>query len=84
MRVYSERVYGVPAEQVVGSSIATKYEPEGGKPVLMRETLLALVTINRDAGRFAEALSWADRLVEVDPQGRTLRDEIARLAGGQQ
>ena len=37
VRVYSERVYGVPVEQVVGSSIATKYEPEGGKPVLMRE-----------------------------------------------
>jgi phosphoserine phosphatase len=37
VRVYSERVYGVPVEQVVGSSIATKYESEGGKPVLMRE-----------------------------------------------
>ena len=49
-----------------------------------RDTLLALVTINRDAGRFAAALSWADRLVALDPQARTLRDEIARLAGGQQ
>ena len=49
-----------------------------------RDTLLALVTINRDAGRFAAALSWADRLVAVDPQARTLRDEIARLAGEQQ
>ena len=38
VRVYSEQVYGVPAEQVVGSSIATKYEyQEDGKPVLMRE-----------------------------------------------
>ena len=37
VRVYSERVYGVPVEQVVGSSIATKYEDQGGKPVLMRE-----------------------------------------------
>ena len=26
VRIYSERVYGVPVEQVVGSSIATKYE----------------------------------------------------------
>ena len=49
-----------------------------------RDTLLALVTINRDAGRFASALSWANRLVTLDPQARTLRDEIARLAGGQQ
>lgn len=45
-----------------------------------RDTLLALVTINRDAGRFDEALAWADRLVALDPQTRPLRDEIARLA----
>jgi phosphoserine phosphatase len=37
VRIYSERVYGVPVEQVVGSSIATKYESQDGKPVLMRE-----------------------------------------------
>jgi phosphoglycolate phosphatase-like HAD superfamily hydrolase len=37
VRVYSERVYGVPPEQVVGSSIATKYEYRDGAPVLMRE-----------------------------------------------
>jgi hypothetical protein len=37
VRAYSERVYGVSPEQVVGSSIATKYEYQGGQPVLMRE-----------------------------------------------
>jgi phosphoserine phosphatase len=37
VRVYSEQVYDVPVEQVVGSSIATKYEEQNGKPVLMRE-----------------------------------------------
>ena len=37
VRIYSEPVYGVPLEQVVGSSIATKYEVQDGKPVLMRE-----------------------------------------------
>jgi phosphoglycolate phosphatase-like HAD superfamily hydrolase len=36
VRVYSDRVYGVPPEQVVGSSIVTKYEYKDGKPVLMR------------------------------------------------
>jgi phosphoserine phosphatase len=36
VRVYSDRVYGVPPEQV-GSSIATKYEFKDGKPVLVRE-----------------------------------------------
>jgi phosphoserine phosphatase len=43
VRVYSERVYGVPVEQVVGSSIATKYEEQNGKPVLMREPKLFFV-----------------------------------------
>lgn len=37
VRVYSQRVYGVPPEQVAGSSGLTKYEYEDGKPVLMRE-----------------------------------------------
>jgi phosphoglycolate phosphatase-like HAD superfamily hydrolase len=37
VRVYSQRVYGVPPEQVVGSSIVTKYDFSTGKPVLMRE-----------------------------------------------
>jgi phosphoglycolate phosphatase-like HAD superfamily hydrolase len=36
MRVYAEHVYGIPREQVVGSSLATKYEIEGGTPELMR------------------------------------------------
>jgi Flp pilus assembly protein TadD len=48
-----------------------------------RDTLLALVTINRDAGHFDAALKWADRLAAIDPQGGSLRDQIARLAGGQ-
>jgi phosphoserine phosphatase len=37
VRAYSERVYGVPPEQVVGSSIVTKYQDADGKPVLMRD-----------------------------------------------
>jgi phosphoglycolate phosphatase-like HAD superfamily hydrolase len=37
VRTYSERVYGVPPEQVVGSSIMTTYDNKSGKPVLMRE-----------------------------------------------
>ncbi len=36
MRPWTEKVYGVPPEQVVGSSIKTKYEMHEGKPVLMR------------------------------------------------
>jgi phosphoglycolate phosphatase-like HAD superfamily hydrolase len=37
VRVYSEKVYGVPPEQVVGSSIVTHYDDSNGAPVLMRE-----------------------------------------------
>jgi phosphoglycolate phosphatase-like HAD superfamily hydrolase len=37
IRVYSEEVYGIPPEQVVGSSIETKYEMTDAGPVLMRE-----------------------------------------------
>jgi hypothetical protein len=36
MRPWTEVVYGVPPEQVVGSSIKTKYEMREGKPVLVR------------------------------------------------
>ncbi len=36
MRPWSQRVYGIPAEQVVGSSIKTKYEVRDGKPILTR------------------------------------------------
>ena len=36
MRVWVERVYGIPPEQVVGSSIKTKYEVRDGIPVLAR------------------------------------------------
>jgi hypothetical protein len=36
MRPWTEKVYGVPPEQVVGSSIKTKYELKDGKPVIVR------------------------------------------------
>ena len=36
MRPWTESVYGIPPEQVVGSSVKTKYEMRDGKPVLVR------------------------------------------------
>jgi len=36
MRPWTEKIYGIPPEQVVGSSIKTKFEMRGGKPVLVR------------------------------------------------
>jgi len=36
MRPWTERVYGIPPEQVIGSSIKTKFEMRDDKPVLVR------------------------------------------------
>jgi phosphoserine phosphatase len=36
MRPWTEKVYGIPPEQVVGSSVKTKFEMRDGKPVLLR------------------------------------------------
>jgi hypothetical protein len=49
MRPWTERVYGIPPEQVVGSSIRTKYELRDGEPVLVR--LLELDFIDDKAGK---------------------------------
>jgi len=49
MRPWAEKVYGIPPEQVIGSSIQTKFELRGGKPVLMR--LPAIDFIDDKAGK---------------------------------
>jgi len=36
MRPWSDKVYGIPPEQVVGSSIKTQFEMRGGRPELFR------------------------------------------------
>jgi phosphoserine phosphatase len=36
MRTFSQRVYGIPPEQVVGSTGTTKFEMRDGKPVLVK------------------------------------------------
>jgi len=47
MRPWAEQVYGIPAEQVVGSSVKTKFELRDGQPVLVR---LPEVNFNDDKG----------------------------------
>lgn len=49
LRAFSEEAYGIPPEQVVGSTIKTKYESRDGKPVLVR--LPELNFIDDDAGK---------------------------------
>ncbi len=36
MRVFAEEVYGIPPEQLIGSSVKTKFEVRNGGPVLVR------------------------------------------------
>ena len=36
LRVFAQERYGIPPEQVIGSSIKTKYELRDGKPVIVR------------------------------------------------
>jgi hypothetical protein len=36
MRPWTEKVYGIPPEQVIGSSVNTKFEMREGKAVLVR------------------------------------------------
>jgi phosphoglycolate phosphatase-like HAD superfamily hydrolase len=47
MRPWAEAAYGIPPEQVVGSSVKTKFEMRDGKPVLMR---LPELNFNDDKG----------------------------------
>lgn len=49
MRVFSQRVYGIPPEQVVGSTGTTKYELREGKPVLVKT--LDYVFVDDKAGK---------------------------------
>ena len=36
LRAFAEKAYGIPPEQVIGSSVETKYEVRDGKPVIVR------------------------------------------------
>ena len=59
MRPWTEKTYGIPPEQVVGSTVKTKFEMRDGKPVLVRLPELNFnddkagkpIAINRHIGR---------------------------------
>jgi len=59
MRAFAEETYGIPPEQVVGSSGVVKFEMKDGKPVLMKEPKVEFIDdgpgkpvgINRFIGR---------------------------------
>lgn len=89
MRPWVEGVYEIPPEQVVGSSIVTRFEMRDGKPVLIREPKLNFnndkggkpVGINKHIGRrpiFAFGNSDGDLQML---QWTTLAGEGKRFAG---
>ncbi|HEY7159437.1 MAG TPA: HAD family hydrolase [Gemmataceae bacterium] len=43
IRAFADKVYGIPPEQVVGSSIVTKFAWSDGKPILLREPKVQFV-----------------------------------------
>lgn len=49
MRPWTEAVYGIPPQQVVGSSIKTEFKTDNGQPVLVR--LPAINFVNDKAGK---------------------------------
>ena len=49
MRPWTERVYGIPPAQVVGSSVVTEFQIKDGKPVLVRMPKINFV--NDKAGK---------------------------------
>ena len=59
MRPWTERVYGIPPEQIIGSSFKTKFEMRNGQPVLVQHPEISFnndkdgkpVGINQHIGR---------------------------------
>jgi hypothetical protein len=85
MRPWTEKIYGIPPEQVVGSSGVVKFELRDGKPVLIKEPKVEFVDdgpgkpvgINRFIGRrpvFAFGNSDGDQqMLEYTAGGSGLR-----------
>lgn len=83
MPVFAEEVYGIPPQQVVGSTIKTHFELREGKPVLIRDPALEFFDESGQAGgdqqvhrapcdRLFREFGWRSRNVTLD-HARTSR-----------
>jgi hypothetical protein len=91
MRVFTEEVYGVPPEQVVGSELKVSYELRDGIPVIVKQPSLDFIDdktgkpvgIYQHIGRrpvFAAGNSDGDQqMLEYTTLRRSKDDETARL-----
>ena len=68
MRPWAEKAYGIPPEQVIGSSVKTQFELRDGRPVLVR---LPQLNFNDDKARQARGHQSAHR-----PPARSPRSAI--------
>jgi hypothetical protein len=66
MRAFAEQVYGIPPEQVIGSSGGLKFEMREGKPVLVK--LRSIEFIN----------DKADKIVAIQKIHRSPPDRCIR------
>lgn len=91
MRPWAEKVYGIPPEQVIGSSAKTKFEMRDGKPVIVRLPELNFnddkdgkpVAINQHIGRRPIAAFGNSRgdqeMLEYTQGGNGVRFELLVL-----
>jgi phosphoglycolate phosphatase-like HAD superfamily hydrolase len=77
MRPWTERVYGIPPEHVIGSSIVTKFDLRDGKPVLTR--LPKVDFIEGRASRLASRCGSGD----VRSPPLAIRTATCRCSNGQ-
>jgi phosphoserine phosphatase len=88
MRAFAEKVYGIPPEQVVGSSGVTKFEMRQGTPVLVKEPKVEFVDdkagkpigINRFIGR-RPILAFGNSDGDLEMLQWTAAGDGARLMG---
>jgi phosphoserine phosphatase len=88
MRPWTERVYGIPPEQVVGSQGELRFELRDGKPVLVREAKVVLIDdgpgkpvgIQRNIGR-RPILAFGNSDGDQQMLEYTADGEGARFAG---
>ena len=60
MRPMTEKVYGIPTEQVIGSSVVTEFQMKDGKPALVRMPKIGF--INDKAGKPVGIIEHIGRL----------------------
>jgi hypothetical protein len=71
LRQWGERVYGVPPEQVIGSSIKTIFHQHDGKPVLLR---LPQLNVNNDKAEKPVAIHQHIGRVPIAAFGNSVGD----------